>query len=66
MDALSRADRTLAHARQRREGVVTPDSATSPMDDVATVQLPRATPDGEPPETDPEATLVIEPVPSQD
>lgn len=65
MDALSRADRTLAHARQRREGVVTPDSATSPMDD-ATVQLPRATLDGEPPETDPEATLVIEPVPSQD
>ncbi len=65
MDALSRADRTLAHARQRREGVVTPDSATSPMDD-ATVQLPRATLDGGPPDTDPEATLVIEPVPSQD
>ncbi|HEY6422318.1 MAG TPA: hypothetical protein VIY28_03535 [Pseudonocardiaceae bacterium] len=42
MDALNRADQVLARAHARRAGVVTPDSATSPMDQASTVQIPRA------------------------
>lgn len=45
MDALSRADETLARAQARRDEVVTPDSATSPMDQENTVQIPRVTVD---------------------
>lgn len=66
MDALSRADRTLAHALAQRDGVVTPDSATSPMDETSTVQIPRATITAADPQVrDPESTLVMDPVPDQ-
>lgn len=66
MDALRRADRTLAHALSQRDGVVTPDSATSPMDETSTVQIPRATiAAADPRQTDPESTLVMGPVPDQ-
>ncbi|MGH3919898.1 MAG: hypothetical protein ACRDSG_12830 [Pseudonocardiaceae bacterium] len=41
MDALKRADQVLARARARRADIVTPDSATSPMDQTNTVQIPR-------------------------
>ncbi|MGH3897800.1 MAG: hypothetical protein ACRDTA_06000 [Pseudonocardiaceae bacterium] len=41
MDALKRADQVLARARARRADIVTPDSATSPMDQANTVQFPR-------------------------
>ncbi|MGQ0718772.1 MAG: hypothetical protein ACT4NP_15970 [Pseudonocardiales bacterium] len=41
MDALKRADQALARARARRADIVTPDSATSPMDQTNTVQIPR-------------------------
>ncbi|MGH3871838.1 MAG: hypothetical protein ACRDSR_10060 [Pseudonocardiaceae bacterium] len=41
MNALKRADQVLARARARRTGIVTPDSATSPMDQADTVQIPR-------------------------
>ena len=41
MDALKRADQVLAHARARRADIVTPDSATSPMDQADTAQLPQ-------------------------
>lgn len=41
MDALKRADQALARARARRADIVTPDSATSPMDQANTVQIPR-------------------------
>jgi hypothetical protein len=40
MDALARADEALARARGRAH-VVTPEDATSPMDDASTVQIPR-------------------------
>lgn len=40
MDALDRADQVLARAKARRAGIVTPDSATSPMDQAGTVQIP--------------------------
>ncbi len=60
MDALSRADEVLARARARRADVVTPDSATSPMDASATVQIPRATVSAADPDSaDPESTLVL-------
>lgn len=62
MDALSRAGRTLAHARTLRAGVVTPDSVTSPMDEAATDQIPRIIV-ADPPEPGTEATLVMDPVP---
>lgn len=65
MDALRRADRTLARALARRDGIVTPDSATSPMDEASTVRLPRATiTAADSGERDPESTLVMEPVTS--
>ncbi len=60
MDALSRADEVLARARARRADVVTPDSAISPMDTSATVQIPRATVSAaDPNSADPESTLVL-------
>lgn len=40
MDPLERADQVLARAKARRAGIVTPDSATSPMDQTSTVQIP--------------------------
>ncbi len=43
MDALNRADQVLARARARRADIVTPDSATSPMDQASTQQIPRVT-----------------------
>lgn len=39
MDPLDRADQVLARARARRAGVITPDSATSPMDQTSTVRI---------------------------
>lgn len=41
MDPRDRADETLARARARGRFVVTPDSATSPMDAANTVRIPR-------------------------
>ncbi|GAA4422344.1 hypothetical protein ACFQV2_33490 [Actinokineospora soli] len=41
MDPRERAEAILARARARGAYVVTPDSATSPMDASATVQIPR-------------------------
>ncbi len=41
MDPRDRADETLARARTRGRFVVTPDSATSPMDASNTVRIPR-------------------------
>ncbi|ASU77635.1 hypothetical protein CDG81_04150 [Actinopolyspora erythraea] len=41
MDPRNRADETLARARARGAFVVTPDSATSPMDAAQTVRIPR-------------------------
>ncbi|MFC5291024.1 hypothetical protein ACFPM7_28580 [Actinokineospora guangxiensis] len=41
MDPRERAEAILARARARGAYVVTPDSATSPMDHAATVQIPR-------------------------
>ena len=40
MDALERAEQVLARARARRADIITPDSATSPMDQANTVQIP--------------------------
>ncbi|MDQ4010428.1 MAG: hypothetical protein M3228_06970 [Actinomycetota bacterium] len=40
VDALQRAEQVLARARARRADIVTPDSATSPMDQANTVQIP--------------------------
>ena len=42
MDALERAEQVLARARARRADIITPDSATSPMDQANTVQIPLA------------------------
>ncbi|GLW95359.1 hypothetical protein [Actinokineospora globicatena] len=42
MDPRDRADAILARARARGAFVVTPDSAISPMDAAATLQIPRA------------------------
>ncbi|HEY2764338.1 MAG TPA: hypothetical protein VGJ13_10055 [Pseudonocardiaceae bacterium] len=60
MDALDRADQTLARAQARRAGVVTPDSATSPMDHRNTVQIPRSLVEAaEHDDGDPDSTIVI-------
>lgn len=60
MNALDRADQTLARAQARRAGVVTPDSATSPMDQTSTVQIPRTLVQAvDPQSADPESTMVI-------
>lgn len=62
MDALSRAEETLARARTRRH-VVTPDDATSPMDAASTVQIPRLVIQALDPHTDPELTMIVPPGP---
>jgi len=62
MDALSRADETLARARTRRH-VVTPDDAISPMDAASTVQIPRLVIQAIDPHTDPELTMIVPPGP---
>lgn len=59
MDALSRADRALEHALAQRDGVVTPDTATSPMDEASTVRIPRAA------IADAEPAVVTEPEPAE-
>lgn len=59
MNALDRADQTLARAQARRAGVVTPDSAISPMDQTNTVQIPRALVDAADPLADPDSTMII-------
>lgn len=64
MDALKRADQVLARARARRADIVTPDSATSPMDQANTVQIPRvmvaaADPRTANPDVDPDDTMAI-------
>jgi hypothetical protein len=60
VDALDRADRALARAQARRAEIITPDSATSPMDQTNTVQIPRSVVEAADPQTaDPDATMVI-------
>lgn len=60
MDALDRADETLARAQARHHGVVTPASATSPMDSDSTVQIPRTLVSrADPRDLDPDSTVVI-------
>jgi len=60
MDALDRADQALARAQARRQDVVTPASATSPMDSDSTVQIPRTVVSAaDPGELDPDSTVVI-------
>ncbi|MFN2495236.1 MAG: hypothetical protein ABR608_04920 [Pseudonocardiaceae bacterium] len=60
MDALDRADQTLARAQARRAGIITPDSAISPMDHTSTVQIPRALVEAaDPRNADPDSTIVI-------
>lgn len=54
MDAQARADAALARAQARSRDIVTPASATSPMDSDTTQRLPRI-----PADLDPEATVVI-------
>lgn len=54
MDAQARADAVLARAQARSRDVVTPASATSPMDAHVTQRIPRILA-----ALDPEATVVI-------
>lgn len=62
MNALDRADRTLARAQARRAGIITPDSATSPMDQRNTVQIPRSLVEAaDPRAADPDSTMVLPP-----
>lgn len=59
MDPRNRADEALARSRARGAFVVTPDSATSPMDAAKTVRIPRESLrdlEG----TDPNSTAVIQ------
>ncbi|WP_084468153.1 hypothetical protein [Actinokineospora inagensis] len=65
MDPRDRADAILARARARGAYVVTPESAISPMDAAATLQIPRAVVAAID-ETDPEITLVFPPGAFQD
>ncbi|MDQ3403940.1 MAG: hypothetical protein M3548_11170 [Actinomycetota bacterium] len=58
MDPLERADAILARARARGAFVVTPESATSPMDVSATLQIPRIVVSALD-ERDPDMTLVF-------
>ncbi|GLZ38503.1 hypothetical protein [Actinokineospora sp. NBRC 105648] len=58
MDPRDRADAILARARARGAYVVTPDSAISPMDAAATLQIPRAVVAAID-EEDPDVTLVF-------
>lgn len=57
MDPRERADAILARARARGAYVVTPDSATSPMDAAATIQIPRMVVRNA--DNDPEVTAVF-------
>lgn len=61
MDPRERADATLARARARGAFVVTPESAVSPMDAAATLQLPRIViaANDERRADDPDATVVV-------
>ena len=60
MDALDRADETLARAQVRRRDIVTPASATSPMDSDNTVQIPRTLVSrADPRDLDPDSTVII-------
>ncbi|WP_436492102.1 hypothetical protein [Actinokineospora sp. HUAS TT18] len=56
MDPRERADAILARARARGAYVVTPESAISPMDAAATLQIPRAVVNAL---DDPEVTMVF-------
>lgn len=57
MDPRERADAILARARARGSYVVTPESAISPMDASATLQIPRAVVNAL--DEDPEVTMVF-------
>ena len=60
MDALERAEQVLARARARRAGIITPDSATSPMDQANTVQIPQALVASADPRTaEPDDTIIV-------
>ncbi|HKR52306.1 MAG TPA: hypothetical protein VJT72_22560 [Pseudonocardiaceae bacterium] len=59
MDSLDRANQVLARARARRADIVTPDSATSPMDLTNTVQIPRVTVAADPRTASPDDAMVI-------
>lgn len=58
MDPRNRADETLARSRARGAFVVTPDSATSPMDASNTVRIPRESVE-KADRQDPDSTMVI-------
>ena len=59
MDPRDRADALLARAQARGVFVVTPDSATSPMDSSNTQQIPRAQIDGLDRSSDPDTTTQL-------
>ncbi|MEV6875541.1 hypothetical protein [Amycolatopsis sp. NPDC051128] len=59
MDPRDRADALLARAQARGVFVVTPDSATSPMDSANTQQIPRAAIDGLDRSHDPDTTTQL-------
>ncbi|WP_439376783.1 hypothetical protein [Amycolatopsis lexingtonensis] len=59
MDPRDRADALLARAQARGVFVVTPDSATSPMDSSNTQQIPRAAIDGLDRSRDPDTTTQL-------
>jgi hypothetical protein len=59
MDPRDRADALLARAQARGVFVVTPDSATSPMDSSNTQQIPRAQIDGLDRSKDPDTTTQL-------
>ncbi|SEF36026.1 hypothetical protein SAMN05421837_109183 [Amycolatopsis pretoriensis] len=59
MDPRDRADALLARAQARGVFVVTPDSATSPMDSSNTQQIPRAQIDGLDRGQDPDTTTQL-------
>jgi hypothetical protein len=59
VDSLDHANHVLARARARRADIVTPDSATSPMDLTNTVQIPRVTVAADPRTASPDDAIVI-------
>lgn len=60
MDALDRADEMLTRAQARRGNIVTPASATSPMDSHNTVRIPQTLVSrADPRNVDPDSTVVI-------
>lgn len=60
MDALERAEQVLARARARRADIITPDSATSPMDQANTVQIPLAlVAPADPRAAEPDDTIIV-------